>query len=238
MAEEKSPYAGRTVRIRRVRLVDESSRLVREMILAGKLPAGTRLRQADLAERFGISRTPLREALMKLEQEGLITVLAHGGFRVVELRLEDAIELYDIRELLDGLAARLTAESAESQTLKSLQGHLKKMEQCLQKQDAHRWFIHHVAFHEGVLRASGNSRLASLISNIRLSIQRFHPLLLTTENRLNNAFREHLAVFRAIQAKDSGQAERLARLHIANAKEIVRNLLSEQQPVGQGQRKQ
>lgn len=236
--ERKTVQGGEVIPIRRIRLVDEATRVVRDMILSGTLPAGTRLRQADLADRLGISRTPLREALMKLEQEGLITVLPRGGFRVVELKLGDAIELYDIRELLDGLAARLTAERADDETLKNLRGHLQKMEKCIQKRNAHEWFIHHVAFHEEILRASGNSRLVALISNIRLSIQRFHPLLLTTENRLNNAFREHLAVFGAIQARDSRQAERLARLHIANAKGIVSNLLSERQPAGRSQRKQ
>lgn len=227
--DEKVLNVAGVVPIRRVRLVDEASRLIRDMILTGRLPAGTRLRQADLAEQMGISRTPLREALMKLEQEGLITVLPRRGFRVVEFQLEEAIELYDIREMLDGLAARLTAQRIDRETLKSLESHLGKMEKCVQKQNPNEWFIHHVAFHEEILVASGNSRLVGLISNIRLSIQRFHPLLLATPNRLKSAFQEHVAIFKAIQAKDPERAERLARLHIANAKEIVVKLMAEQQ---------
>lgn len=207
--------------IQRVRLVDEATRLVRNAILGGKLPPGTRLRQAGLADQLGISRTPLREALMKLEQEGLISRLSRGGLMVVELKFEEAIELYEIREMLDGLAAALAAGKADEKLVKPLEGHLKKMEKCVQNQNAHEWFIHHVAFHECIMEASGNSRLMTLISNVRLSIQRFHPVLLTTPDRLNKAFGEHVAIFKAIKARDPKAAERLARLHIVNAREIV-----------------
>jgi DNA-binding GntR family transcriptional regulator len=206
---------------------------MREMILSGKLPAGTRLRQADLADQLGISRTPLREALMKLEQEGLITVLPRGGFQVVELKLEEAIELYEIREMLDGLAARLAAERIDEEGLNKLKGYLKRMEKFVATKNAHGWFIHHVGFHEEILRVSGNGRLLALASNVRLSIQHFHPLLLTTPDRLQNAFQEHLETFKAVQARDPEAAERVARLHIANAKKIVSNLLAKQQSASQ-----
>jgi DNA-binding GntR family transcriptional regulator len=207
--------------IQRIRLVDEATRIVRNAILGGKLAPGTRLRQAELADQLGISRTPLREALMKLEQEGLIGRLPRGGLTVVELKFEEAIELYEIREMLDGLAAALTARKADEKITKLLQDHLKKMEKCVQKQNAHEWFIHHVAFHEAIMDASGNSRLMTLISNVRLSIQRFHPVLLTTPDRLDKAFQEHVAIFKAIKARDPNAAERLARLHIVNARDIV-----------------
>ncbi|MBI4490733.1 MAG: GntR family transcriptional regulator [Deltaproteobacteria bacterium] len=219
----------RVVPIRRMRLVDEATRVIRDMILTGGLPAGSRLRQADLADQMEISRTPLREALMKLEQEGLVEVLPRGGFRVVELKLEEAVELYDIREVLDGLAAHLVAQRVTEQSLKSLQLRMRKMEKCVATKNAHEWFIHHVAFHGELFQASGNSRLIGLTSTVSLSIQRFHPLLLTTPNRLKEAFLEHQEIFKAIQAQDPQRAEHLARIHIANAKEIVLKVMEEQQ---------
>lgn len=215
--------------IRRMRLVDEATRLIRDMILAGKLRGGTRLRQVDLAGQLGISRTPLREALMKLEQEGLIAVLPSGGLRVVELDAEGAIELYEIREVLDGLAARLCAErmgklgvkAGLKTELKALEGQLKKMEGAMKSGNPHNWFISHHAFHEEIFRASGNSRVLGLSANVRLSIQRFHQLLLTTPNRLEIAFAEHQEIYNAIKAGDPVQAEASARRHIANARNIV-----------------
>jgi len=222
----------KVVPIRRMRLVDEATRIIRDMILTGGLSAGTRLRQADLADQMEISRTPLREALMKLEQEGLVEVLPRGGFRVVELELEEAVELYDVREVLDGLAARLAAQRITEQSLKGLQERMRKMEKCVATNNAHEWFIHHVAFHGELYQASGNSRLIGLTATVSLSIQHFHPLLLTTPNRLREAFREHQEILKAIRARDPQRAEHLARLHIANAKEIVLKVMAEQQHSG------
>ena len=217
----KRPLSTGVIPIRRLRLVDEATRIVRDAILAGTLESGTKLRQVELANQLGISRTPLREALMKLEQEGLIARLPRGGLRVIELEIQETIELYEIREMLDGLAAALAAQRVDEKTLEILEGHLKRMEKCVQKQNAHEWFIHHVAFHEAIMQASGNGRLLALISNVRLSIQRFHPVLLTTPDRLRNAFQEHMAIFNAIRRRDPEAAERLGRLHIVNARDIV-----------------
>jgi DNA-binding GntR family transcriptional regulator len=222
--------------INNTRLVDQATRAIRELILAGKLPPGTRLRQEDLAEQMTISRTPLREALMKLEQEGLIAVLPRRGFRVVELNFIEAIELYELREMLDGLAARLAAEKAAPDVLRRLKDLVDEMERCAKADNADDWLVHHGAFHEEILRASGNGRLMALIANIRLTIQRFHPLLLTTKNRLHRAFREHEAVFRAIQAHHPERAERLARVHIANAKKLVLRSSSEPSPAIENRR--
>ncbi|MEX0802646.1 MAG: GntR family transcriptional regulator [Candidatus Binatia bacterium] len=223
--EKRGPHE--VIPIRRIRLVDEATRIVRDAILKEKLTPGTRLRQAELANQLGISRTPLREALMKLEQEGLIARLPQGGLTVIALKFEEAIELYEIREMLDGLAAALTARRGDEKTLGVVEGHLKKMEKCVQKQNAHEWFVHHVGFHEAIMEACGNSRLLNFITNVRLSIQRFHPILLTTPDRLNKAFQEHVAIFKAIKAGDAKAAERLARLHIVNAREIVIGLSTE-----------
>lgn len=207
--------------IRRTSLVEEAVRVLHGAILTGRLAPGARLRQVELAAQMKISRTPLREALRKLEQEGLMTVLPGGGLRVALLDLDEAVELYEIREVLDGLAARLAAQRISASQLPALSRLLAQMEECVARQDAHRWFTAHVAFHEGIFQASVNGRLQRMSSVIRLSIQRFHPVLLTTPNRLVEAHREHREVFEAIQARDPEAAERLARAHIARAREIV-----------------
>ncbi len=207
--------------IRRTSLVDEAVKVLREAILTGRLAPGARLRQVELAAQMKISRTPLREALRKLEQEGLMTVPHGGGLRVALLDLDEAVELYEIREVLDGLAARLAAQRISESQLPVLSRLLAQMKECVARQDAHRWFTVHVAFHEGIFQASANDRLQRMSSVIRLSIQRFHPVLLTTPNRLADAYREHREVFEAIQARNPEAAERLARTHIARAREIV-----------------
>ena len=95
--------------LKRRRLVDDAAETLRKAILDGRFLPGARLRQTDLADQLAISRTPIREALVRLQQEGLVDLLPGGGVRVKLLDLDEAVELYDLREMLDGLAARLAA---------------------------------------------------------------------------------------------------------------------------------
>ncbi len=211
----------------RRRLVDEATQALRDAILSGRLPSGARLRQMDLAARLGISRTPIREALGRLQQEGLVEILPAAGVRVAVLDLTEAAELYDVREVLDGLAARLAARRADTTALAVLDKALTRMVRCLEREESNQWFPAHVAFHDGIFRAAGNARLQAMSSVVRLSIRHFHPLLLRTANRLEDALREHRGIFDAIAAHEETEAERLARAHIANAKEIVLKVLGE-----------
>jgi DNA-binding GntR family transcriptional regulator len=212
----------------RRRLVDEATRALREAILSGRLPSGTRLRQAELAARLAISRTPIREALGRLQQEGLVEILPAAGVRVAVLNLTEAAELYDVREVLDGLAARLAARRADATARGALDKSLARMAHCLERAESNQWFPAHVAFHDAIFRAAGNARLQAMSSVVRLSIRHFHPLLLRTANRLEDALREHRGIFEAIAARDEIAAERLARAHIASAREIVLKVLAQE----------
>jgi DNA-binding GntR family transcriptional regulator len=212
--------------LRLQRLVDDATQALRDAILTGKLPEGARLRQVELADRLGISRTPIREALGRLQHEGLVDLLPRSGVRVTPFDVDEAVELYDLREMLDGLAARLAAGRADTASLARLDKTLARMERCLAGNDTTHWFAAHVLFHDEIFRASGNGRLAALSSVVQLSIRRFHPLLLKTERRLDDAYREHRAIADAIAAHDGEAAERLARTHITNAREIVLKVMT------------
>lgn len=215
------PTIARVGPLQRRRLVDDAAHSLRDAILSGRLAAGTRLRQEDLATRLAISRTPIREALGRLQQEGLLEILPSQGVRVVALELDEAVQLYDVREMLDGLAARLAARHADAPELRRLAASLSRMSQCVRRRDPNQWFPAHVAFHDEIFRASGNRRLQALGSVVRLSIRHFHPLLLKTRHRLADALAEHRGIYAAIASHDADEAERLARAHIVNAKEIV-----------------
>lgn len=201
--------------------MDETTRALRDAILDGRLPAGAPLRQTDLAARLGISRTPIREALGRLQQEGLVERLPRGGVRVALLDLEASAELYDLREVLDGLAARLAARRATAPALAGLERALDRMARSLAHGDLTLWFGAHVAFHSGIFRAAGNARLLGLLGTVRLSIRHFHPLLLQTSGRLARALEEHRRIYDAIAARDPEEAEREARAHIVHAREVV-----------------
>ena len=213
--------------LKRRRLVDDAAETLRKAILDGRFLPGARLRQTDLADQLAISRTPIREALVRLQQEGLVDLLPGGGVRVKLLDLDEAVELYDLREMLDGLAARLAAARADAATFTRLEQALTRQARCVERDDAGPWFPAHVAFHEEIVRAAGNRHLTRLSSIVRLSIRHFHPLLLRTEHRLEQAWREHRAIYEAILTRDAGEAERLARQHIVSAKEIVLKVMTQ-----------
>ncbi|HET8578181.1 MAG TPA: GntR family transcriptional regulator, partial [Methylomirabilota bacterium] len=158
----------RVAPLRRRRLVDEATETLRAAILNGRFPAGARLRQTDLADQLRISRTPIREALGRLQQEGLLELLPHGGVRVTPLDAEEAVGLYDLREVLDGLAARLAAGRADAAALRRLERAVGQMAECVDRQDAGRWFRVHVAFHEEIMRVARNRHLMRLGSVVRL----------------------------------------------------------------------
>ena len=205
----------------RRRLVDDATQALRDAILRGDFPQGERLRQVELADRLGISRTPVREALGRLAHEGLVDLLPRGGVRVTRLDVDEVVELYDLREMLDGLAARLAASRAEAGTIPRLERSLDRMGAAIRCRAPNQWFGAHVAFHDAIFQASGHARLQGLSGLVTLSIRRFHPLLLNTPRRLEDAHREHGAILDTIVAHDGEAAERLARTHIVNAKEIV-----------------
>jgi DNA-binding GntR family transcriptional regulator len=213
--------------LQRRRLVDDATQALRDAILAGRLAAGARLRQTDLAQQLHISRTPIREALGRLQQEGLVDLLPHGGVRVVLLDLDEAVELYELREVLDGLAARLAASRIEAGRLATCERALERMGRSLERPNGSQWFAAHVLFHEEIVRAAGNRRLQRLQPVVRLSIRHFHPLLLRTERRPETAHREHRRILDAIAAHDAEAAEREARAHIVNAREIVLKQLTQ-----------
>src|SRR5437879_6673902 len=148
--------------LQRRRLVDDAAQTLRDAILDGRFTAGARLRQTDLADQLAISRTPVREALGRLQHEGLDELLPGGGVRVAVLALEEAAELYDLREVLDGLAARLAAQRAAPASFARLEKSLDRMAQCLARNDANQWFGAPLAFHEEIFRASGNARLIEI----------------------------------------------------------------------------
>ena len=220
------PFPPRVAPLPRRRLVDDATQALREAILRDDFPQGERLRQVELADRLGISRTPVREALGRLAHEGLVELLPRGGVRVSRLDVDGAVELYDLREVLDGLAARLAATRAEAGAITRLGRAVDQMGAAIRRRDPNPWFDAHVAFHDEIFRASAHARLRGLSGLVSLSIRRFHPFLLTTPRRLEDAHHEHGAILAAIVARDGDAAERLARLHIVNAKEIVLKALT------------
>jgi DNA-binding GntR family transcriptional regulator len=190
-----------------------------ELLLAGiengELTAGTRLRETELAQRFSLSRTPIREALKRLEQQGLITHEPHHGVVVTSLNYGQIAELYLLREVLEGTAARLAAQHASDIEIGLLQEMVEK-DHALAEEPA-RLAKTNRAFHQQVRDAGRNSFLSQALENLRLSLALLSGTTLRAPGRGTASVQDHAEIVASIAARNPDGAEAAARQHIRNA---------------------
>lgn len=191
----------------------EVHRRLRHQLLLGAWPPGTRLREAELADRFGVSRTPVREAVRRLLQEGLLETRPTQGVRVRKPDVKSALDAYAVRETLEGMAARLAAERADGRQRRGLRALLGDVEASATRDQAAQVEAD-LAFHGRVAELSAND---SLIRALETLAGHVTPLKVHTrdQNAAEATTRQHRAVADAIAAADGDAAERAMRAHVA-----------------------
>lgn len=193
--------------------VDAYERLLKA-IDAGELPPGSRLLESQLAERLGISRTPVREALRRLEAQGLVTHEPHRGVIVAELNYDQLGELYAVREVLEGTAARLAARHASPEEVEMLREMAESHAALVENADA--LAEANKRFHRQVYRSCHNRYLNSMLENMRVNLALLSGTTFTLPERRRATVTEHRAIVDAIAAGDEALAEQLARQHISS----------------------
>ncbi len=188
---------------------DLTARL-RAAIRDGSLPPGQRLTEQELARRFGVSRTPIRQALARLEAEGLLTHAPRRGLTVTRPDHAQVVELYVMREILEGAAARLAAQHASEAELAAM-AELLEQEPALFG-DAAALAALNQRLHGLLYLAAHNRYLLKSLEQLSAHLALL-PSLLTLEGRAESAHREHLALLRALTARDGEAAEAAARAH-------------------------
>ena len=190
---------------------------LRRLIMDGTLAPGTILRQEHLARQLNVSRTPLREALVALEREGFVVFSPSGTASVVALGARDAREIMDVREMVDGLAARLLAQRGLSPSVeRTLRGLAREMH-ALAATDKHGFLVANADFHAKIVEATGHARLQQFIPLVRMSSEVVYVRLQDQRVRLSRSADEHEAVIDAIRSGDGERAERIARAHVRAA---------------------
>ncbi len=183
-------------------------------IQTGRFKPGERLDMEAIARRVGASRTPIREAIRRLESEGLVTSVPHRGTIVAKLSLEEIAELYHIRAVLEGLAARLAAQNLTTAEADALLGMCDKM--CAAEVDEETFLRMNREFHEIINNAAQSPLLHEYIANLYASTSRYRRLTATFPGRLDELRSEHRALADALVAGDAAEAERTANLHHEN----------------------
>lgn len=191
--------------------------LLRRDILRGVIEPGQRLREDELSRRYRVSRTPIREALNKLEAEGLVATSAGRGMIAAEFNEDEILEGYDIRGALEGVAARLAAQRATEVDLTRLDLLLDALSKAAEANDVDALVRLGGEFHFHVWRIAGNRRLLKLMKELEDSIGRFQRLTLLTPGRIDHAMAEHRAMAAAIRGHDGERAEQIARAHMREA---------------------
>ncbi|HUY55781.1 MAG TPA: GntR family transcriptional regulator [Candidatus Nanopelagicaceae bacterium] len=215
---EPSPDTGPTLIERPSRLAAAVVDQLRTLIFQGQFPPGTILRQEDLAGRLGVSRTPLREALRLLEAEGLLESTASGASQVVDLTGPAAEEAMEVREVIDGLVARLAARRGLAQVqFEQLERLLDDMDRANSAGDKKAYLAANASFHLSLLRGLDHRWLDQFIPLVRVSSQATYLHLQSQTDRLLLSATEHRDILAAIVAHQADLAERRARAHVRNA---------------------
>jgi len=194
---------------------------IREAIKNGTLQPRERLMEIQLADDLGVSRTPVREALRKLEQEGFIVMVPRKGAYVSDLSMKDVADVFEIRAALDGLAGGLAAERITEEELELMERMLVEKGEAINQNDIDKLVEADTRFHEAMYMASRNERLSNIISNLREQIQRFRLTSLSVPGRREDSLKEHRQILEAIQARDIQLARQLAQEHIENAETVL-----------------
>ncbi|MGL5314374.1 MAG: GntR family transcriptional regulator [Peptostreptococcaceae bacterium] len=192
---------------------------LRNAIFENKLKPGDRLVENIIATQMGVSRTPVREALRQLEIEGLATNMPRKGTVVKGLSQEDALEIYDLREVLEGLAVRNACLNISRVEIRRLKEILDNMEQNIKDIDHDGYLKAHREFNDIILNASKNKRLIEKLEHIYEYVKSLRKVSLLSEDRRHIALEEHRRIVEAIEDGNEDVAEREARLHVVNAKE-------------------
>jgi DNA-binding GntR family transcriptional regulator len=206
---------------RRKALREETYEAIKKAILRGTVKPGQRLKEEQLASEIGTSRTPVREAFHKLEQEELVTRLPWGGFVVREWSRSDVEEIFGIRSILESYAAFLATEKIDKVKLGLLEDKLRESEEYVRRGETEKLIQLNTEFHDILYRSSKSRRLYHMINNLRDYFYRYRVAILGINGIPQRSLRDHKKMILAMRKKDSALVEKLVREHVLRGKEIV-----------------
>ena len=194
---------------------------LRQAILTGELKPGERLMEIHLADKLGVSRTPIREAIRKLELEGLVTMIPRRGAEVAQITEKSMSDVLEVRRTLDALCAELACDRISEEGLAALKDACGQFEQCVAGRDAQRIAQADVALHDIILQATGNQRLIQMVNNLAEQMYRYRFEYIKDSSQHEILVREHRIIYESIVNKDKDTAAAAAKLHIDNQKKAI-----------------
>lgn len=216
----------------RPRVADHVYARLRDAILSNQLSPGSRLSVPSVARQFGVSRSPVREAVQRLVQDGLASEEPHRGAVVASVEPADLVPLYEVREVLEGLAVRLAAERATRDELGAMQVALQQHAEAVDREDHHQHIVLDLHFHALIREAARNQDLTEFLDRVQSKVM---IALLAGDSAAwwKQAVAEHRRILEAMLAGDPDAAEAAARAHVVRVRQAIAGLGAKEQPPSQ-----
>ncbi|MDF1535427.1 MAG: GntR family transcriptional regulator [bacterium] len=216
------------IRIEEPKLLSEDiAESIKTAIIKGKFKPGEKISEGELAESMGISRTPLREAFRKLENEGFIRIIPRKGAVVTPIDADETYHLYEIKSTLEGLAARLAVVNMQEKDLDKLVRINGELRELIDKNDLEAFYKAHTRFHEVFVKLSGNQRLIQIIYNLNDHFKRFGIVSLTLPGQYDNAIRQHEEIIEAFRQGDDKLVEERVKSNVMTGGQVLIDHLCE-----------
>ena len=201
---------------------------LRQAILTGQLQPGERLMEIHLADKLGVSRTPIREAIRKLELEGLVTMIPRKGAEVARITEKNLKDVLEVRRALDALCAELACDRITNEEKSKLKEACNAFEEATRTKDARVIAQADVALHDIIVEATGNDRLIQLIHNLSQQMYRYRFEYIKDESQHDTLTKEHRVIYESIINNDKETAARAAKLHIDNQEASILRQIREE----------
>ena len=194
---------------------------LKRRIVTGEIPPGERMMEIQLSEDLGVSRTPVREAIHKLEKEGLVLIEPRRGARSSIISMQDIIDVLAVRQDLEGLAAEMAAAKISAEEIEKLDALTRKYDEAIKAGDTEKVIAFDEDFHKAIVAVAGNRTLETFVLSIQELVKRFRYIYYDNFNRYKNMPGEHQRIIAALESGDGARARETANEHVATLKEFV-----------------
>lgn len=195
---------------------------LRTAILSGEFKPGERLMELQLGEMLGVSRTPIREAIRKLELEGLVTMIPRKGAYVADMSIKDVLDVLEVRKVLEGLASSLAALRRSEEDMEVLEKTLDEFEAYVANGNREGMMEMDKIFHEAIFSATQNHKLIQITQGLQEQVQRFRVVFFTESDDFKQLLSEHREILEAIRNQKGEAAREKAEKHIMDMEDTIR----------------
>ena len=201
---------------------------LKKMILSGKLERGKLYTEMKMAQQLGVSRTPVREALLELSSEGMVEFLPNRGIMIKEITIQQVKEVFEIRQIIEGYVAQSVAKRLSPLDVKELDRIITSQEEQTEREDHESFFAFDSEFHLFLVSRMENKRLESILRNLRDQIHLMGYYALEKKGRIQQVLVEHIDILKALKEGNAKKAERAMSRHLKKTESIILAMIRDQ----------